>query len=218
MKFSGVIPFSSQQLDAELAAHVAAARKALVQVRTGRNGAGSGVIIHGDGLIVTNAHVVRRRSPAIVLSSGEQLPSRLLAYDEAKDLAAISVDVNGRQLVALTLGDSRRLRTGSLVLALGHPWGVVGAASAGMVIGVGRPLEPLPYRGELIQVGLNLRPGHSGGPMLDATGELVGINTMIAGPMVGLAVPAETVTRFLKENLGTDRKERTRPKPQAVPA
>jgi S1-C subfamily serine protease len=89
------------------------------------------------------------------------------------------------------------------VVALGHPWGVTGATTAGMVIDVGRPAEGLPYRGELIQVGLHLRPGHSGGPMVDGAGRLVGINTMISGPEVGLAVPIHSVKRFLKQRLGS---------------
>ncbi len=205
--------FNSAMLNDELAEHIATAKASLVQVRNGRDGAGSGVIIHSDGLIITNAHVVRHSAPRVVLSDGQEMPTKLLAYDEAADLAALAV--SGSSLPALPLGDSRRLRPGSLVVALGHPWGVLGAATAGMVIGVGPPVEPLPYQGELIQVGLHLRPGHSGGPMLDAGGELVGINTMIAGPHVGLAVPTNTVNRFLKESLGgrhgSRRKRRRRP-------
>ncbi|HZD10209.1 MAG TPA: trypsin-like peptidase domain-containing protein [Candidatus Binatia bacterium] len=211
-----MIPFSSKLLDDELAAHALKAAQSLVQVRTGRNGAGSGVIIHEDGLIITNAHVIRHGAPHIILNGGDDLRGRVLAYDEALDLAAVSA--NGAGLQALPLGDSARLRPGSLVIALGHPWGVVGAATAGMVIGVGRPLEPLPYNGELIQVGLQLRPGHSGGPMLDATGELVGLNTMIAGPQVGFAIPARTVSRFLKDNLGSTGRRRRKPSREAMPA
>jgi S1-C subfamily serine protease len=73
-----------------------------------------------------------------------------------------------------------------------------------MVIAVGEPQEGPQLYGGLVQVGLHLRPGHSGGPMLDSSGRLVGINTMIAGPDVGLAVPIQTVKRFLKEYLGTN--------------
>jgi S1-C subfamily serine protease len=72
-----------------------------------------------------------------------------------------------------------------------------------MVIAVGPPNEGLRYEGDLIQVGLHLRPGHSGGPMVDGEGRLVGINTMIAGPDVGLAVPIQSVKRFLKKALGS---------------
>lgn len=207
--------FSLDRLDAERNSHITTAQQSVVQIRTGFGGAGSGVIIHYDGLIITSAHVVRRRAPMVVLADGDKLQGKLLAYDEACDLAALSVAADS--LPALSLGDSRRLRPGSLVVALGHPWGIVGAATAGMVISVGRPVEALPYAGELIQVGLHLRPGHSGGPMLDASGQLVGINTMIAGPHVGLAVPAVTVGRFLQETLGSQRRKRPRRKIQAIP-
>jgi S1-C subfamily serine protease len=74
-----------------------------------------------------------------------------------------------------------------------------------MVISVGRPVEGIRFKGDLIQAGLHLRPGHSGGPMVDGDGRLVGINTMIAGPDVGLAVPVKAVKRFLKQALGSRR-------------
>jgi S1-C subfamily serine protease len=189
-------------LNEELSAAVDSARRSLVQVhvagRHGRaNGAGAGTIIHPDGLIITNAHVVRRQSPAIVLWDGRELDGRLLAYDEDVDLAAVSVDAH--DLPALPLRNGSPLQTGQWVVALGHPWGVTGATTAGMVIAVGRPEERLPFKGDLIQVGLHLRPGHSGGPMLDSQGHLVGINTMISGPQVGLAIPVNTVKKFLKQ-------------------
>jgi serine protease Do len=107
--------------------------------------------------------------------------------------------VEANDLPALPLHNGAPLRTGQWVMALGHPWGVTGATTAGMIIAVGRPVEQLPFPGDLIQVGLHLRPGHSGGPMLDSQGHLVGINTMIAGPEVGLAIPANTVKKFLKK-------------------
>ncbi|MCI0576728.1 MAG: S1C family serine protease [Chloroflexi bacterium] len=190
-----------QQLNDELAAVVEKARRSLVQVHNGRMGAGAGTILHSDGLIVTNAHVVQRHSPQVTLWDGRKLPGRLLAFDEQYDLAAVSVDA--ADLPTIEMGNGRQLRPGQWVIALGHPWGVTGATTAGMVIDVGRPMEGLRFHGELIQVGLHLRPGHSGGPMLDSSGRLVGINTMIAGPDVGLAVPIQTVKLFLKGTLGT---------------
>lgn len=192
-----------QTLNDEMSTAVDVARQSLVQIhiadRRGRsNGTtGAGTIIHADGLIITNAHVVRRQSPTITLWDGRQLAGRLLAYDEEVDLAAVSVDAE--ELPALPLRNGRPLRTGQWVVALGHPWGVTGATTAGMVIAVGEPLERLPFNGDLIQVGLHLRPGHSGGPMLDSQGQLVGINTMISGPKVGLAIPVNTIKKFLKQ-------------------
>jgi serine protease Do len=189
------------QINEQMASVVEDARRCLVQVHNGRHGAGAGTILHADGLIITNAHVVKRQSPKVTLMDGRTLPARLLTYDEDLDLAAVAVEA--RELPTIELGRRGQLRPGQWVVALGHPWGVTGASTAGMVIDVGRPLDGLPYRGELIQVGLTLRPGHSGGPMVDGSGRLVGINTMISGPEVGLAVPIHSVKRFLKQNLGT---------------
>jgi serine protease Do len=188
-------------LNGQMAAVIDDARRSLVQVHSGRRGNGAGTILHPDGLIVTNAHVVQGRSPQITLADGRTLPGRLLAYDEKRDLAAVQVEAS--DLPVISLGNGKGLRAGQIVLALGHPWGVIGATTAGMVIAVGRPVASLPYDGDLIQVGCRLRPGHSGGPMVDGHGYLVGINTMIAGPEVGLAVPIHTVKRFLKESLGS---------------
>jgi S1-C subfamily serine protease len=199
------------QLNDEMATTVGKARASLVQLHNGQRGAGAGTILHPDGLIVSNAHVVRRRSPRVTLWDGRTLPGRLLAYDEKRDLAAISVEADN--LPTIEMGNGRALQPGQWVMALGHPWGVKGATSAGMVIAVGRPVENLPYTGDLIQVGLHLRPGHSGGPMIDGSGRLVGINTMIAGPEVGLAVPIQAVKQFLKEALGSKPERRHRHQP-----
>jgi serine protease Do len=128
------------------------------------------------------------------------LPAHVLAADADRDIAALAVEAN--HLPTIALGESKQLRPGQWVLALGHPWGVLGAASAGVVIDTGRPPEMPNNRGEFIQVGLHLRPGHSGGPLVDAQGRLVGINTMITGPEVGLAVPVHEVKHFLRQHLG----------------
>jgi serine protease Do len=189
------------QVNEQMSAVVDEAQRCLVQVHNGRRGAGAGTILHAEGLIITNAHVVKRQSPKVTLEDGRTLPARLLSYDEDLDLAAVAVDAH--DLPTIELGRRGQLRPGQWVVALGHPWGVTGAMTAGMVIDVGRPLEGLPYQGDLIQVGLQLRPGHSGGPMVDGRGRLVGINTMISGPEVGLAVPVHSVKRFLKQNLGS---------------
>lgn len=190
-----------QQLNDQLSALVARSRPSLVQVHNGRQGNGAGTVVHPDGLIITNAHVVQRHSPKITLWDGRNFPGRLLAYDERRDLAAVAIDAH--DLATIELGNGRDLRAGQWVFAMGHPWGITGATTAGMVIAVGQPLEGIPYDGELIQVGLHLRPGHSGGPMVDERGCLVGINTMIAGPDVGLAIPIQTVKGFLKKALGS---------------
>ena len=177
------------------------ASRALVHIRHGHRGAGAGTIWHSDGLILTSAHVTGRRGLQVILPDGRALPARLLAHDAERDIAALAVEARG--LPVVELGDSRRLRPGEWLLAVGHPWGVSGAVTAGVVAGTGRHLPEMPVSGrDWIVVSLHLRPGHSGGPLVDARGCLVGINTMMAGPDLGLAVPVHEVKSFLKEALG----------------
>lgn len=189
-----------QQLNSEMAMVVDKARRSLVKVNNGYNGAGAGVILHADGLILTNAHVVRQEAIEVGLPDGRNLPGRILAYDPEVDLAALSVDAHG--LPAIEMGDSKNLQPGQWVLALGHPWGVAGCVSAGSIINTELPPE-IPRIREYIQASLQLRPGHSGGPLVDVRGRLVGINTMITGPEVGLAVPIHVARDFLRHHLGS---------------
>ena len=190
-----------QQVNDALAALVERVRHGLVQISNSRGGRGAGTIWHSDGLIVTNAHVVRHATPQITLADGRTLPARVLASDIDDDLAALSVAAGG--LPAIAHAASWPLRPGHWVLALGHPWGVTGAATAGMVIAVGAPPEMPRVRRELIQVSVHLRPGYSGGPLVDGHGCLVGINTMMAGPDVGLAIPFPRVAAFVRRVLGS---------------
>ena len=186
-------------------------RRSLVQVHNGGRGAGSGAIWHREGLIITNAHVVsdsgrrhgKKGELRVTLPDGTTLPARLLARDEDRDVAALLVEA--KELTPIELGTSRDLQPGRWVLAIGYPWGVAGAATAGIVIGAGEDLPgtPSPAR-EWIAVSLELRPGHSGGPLVDDQGRLVGINTMMAGPEVGMAVPVHVVKEFLRQELGPE--------------
>jgi len=172
----------------------------LVRVESGRWGAGAGTIWHPDGLILTNSHVARSRKLRITLPDGRRSAAHLLARSRDLDLAALSVDLS--DLPAIELGDSAALHPGHWVMAFGHPWGVEGAATAGVVIGQGAELPETPNFGrDWLAVGLHYRPGHSGGPLVDSSGRLVGINTVMVGPDVGLAVPVHEVKRFLKRSL-----------------
>jgi S1-C subfamily serine protease len=110
------------------------------------------------------------------------------------------------------LGDSQQLQAGELVLALGFPWGVTGGATVGSVIGTGAQLQEISRRGaawpgpnhaarEWLAASLHLRPGHSGGPMVDVRGRLVGINTLMNGPDVGVAIPVHVVKAFVSQAL-----------------
>ena len=191
-----------QQFNLEMSDTIEMVRHSLVQVRSDGRGFGAGSIWHADGLIVTNAHVVGSRSVSVSLPDGSMVPARLLARDDRLDVAALAVDAVG--LPTIALGDSRDLHPGEWVMALGHPLGVPGAAAAGVVIGSGADLpETFGLQRDWIAVSLSLRPGHSGGPLVNAQGRLVGINTLMAGPEVGMAIPVHVVKEFLRRELGS---------------
>jgi serine protease Do len=193
-----------EQLNKRLSDLAAEARRSLVRITSGRGwqqGSGSGTIWHSDGLIVTNAHVIQRGALRVALYDGRELTGKLIAADERLDLAAISIEASNLPTVAL--GDSRRLKAGASVCAMGFPYGVESGLTFGVVIGSGANLPELPANGrEWLALSLHLRPGHSGGMLLDASGKLVGVNTMITSLDVGFAIPTHVVKRFLKARLG----------------
>jgi serine protease Do len=185
-----------ERLNGELAEVVQKARPSLAHIRTSRHSAGSATIVGEDGLLLTNAHVVNRREAEVIFSDGRTAEADLLGYDESVDLAAFRVEDGS--LPAIALGDSTSLQPGELVVALGDPWGIPGAATAGVVIGTGAQWPEMPASGhEWVIASLHLRPGNSGGPLINAKGRLVGINTMMTGPDVGVAIPAHVIDAFL---------------------
>ena len=157
-----------QQLNEEISDVVESVWNSLAQVRSVKGrGAGAGTIWHKDGLVLTNAHVVQKGPMEVVLRDGRKFPAKVIAQDTDLDVAALSIDAH--DLPTMPVGESKSLKAGQLVLATGHPWGVVGAVAAGVVIGIGEFWPNLPQsRREMIAVDLNLRPGHSGGPLTDA--------------------------------------------------
>jgi serine protease Do len=165
-------------------------RRATVQVRPHRNAGGSGVIWSPDGRIITNAHVVEGAGSSgavdVELWDGRRLPGRIVKVDRQRDLAALQVDASG--LPAAIPGESNALRVGQLVIAVGNPLGFIGAASTGVIHKV--------EHGPWVVSQLRLAPGNSGGPLANAHGEVVGINTMIAGGLA-FAIPSRSVAKFL---------------------
>ena len=192
------MPNILQELSADMAGVVRKTRDSLVRITNGHSGAGAGTIWSSEGLIITNAHVVQRASPTVYLPDGRSLPARVLAHDPQRDLALLSVKASG--LTAMSLGDTHQLRPGEMVFAVGHPWGVNRAATAGVVIGLGGDMpEMSATRREWLMVSLVLRPGNAGGPLVDVAGRLLGVNTIMTGPEVGGAVPVHVVKAFLRE-------------------
>lgn len=171
-------------------------RRSTVQVASGRRGQGSGFIVKSDGVIVTNAHVTGNAELSVRLWDGSSFPARISARSTRRDLALL--EIPARNLKPATLANSDELRVGELVMAVGNPFGFTGAVTTGIVHGIGR----LPGLGptKWIQADVQLAPGNSGGPLADARGNVVGVNTMIAGGL-GLAVPANAVARLMAGDL-----------------
>lgn len=183
---------AAADVPAALSALADSLRRSTVEVRLSRSGAGSGVIWSADGLIVTNAHVARADRARVVLWDGRELDGTVTARDPHRDLAALAVPAD--HLPAATVGDARPVRAGDLVAALGNPLGIAGALALGIVhvVEPGAPAADPRW----IRADIRLAPGNSGGPLADARGRVIGINTLIAAGL-GVAVPSGTVARFL---------------------
>jgi putative serine protease PepD len=195
-----------------------AAGPGVVSVQVG-SASGTGFVVKGDGTIVTNAHVVGSAGSAQVRfdDDGRLVPAEVLGSDPSSDLAVLRVDPGSvGRLRALRLADSDRVRVGDAVVAIGHPFGLDRTATAGIVSGVGREIQaPDGFQiDDAIQTDAPINPGNSGGPLLDARGQVVGVNSQIAtaggGGSVGIgfAVSANTVREVLPRLSRGERIER----------
>src|SRR5215831_14122854 len=167
-------------------------RRSTVLIHSGGRGSGSGVIWSSEGLLVTNAHVVHGSRPAVQLWDGREFEASVQSRDSWRDLAQLRIDAVN--LPAASAADSSELRPGELAIAIGNPMGFVGALATGVIHGVG-PLRGLGSH-SWVQAEVRLAPGNSGGPLADARGRVVGINTMVAGRLA-LAIPSNAVRDFL---------------------
>lgn len=184
----------------EISDVAARARQSLVLVHDGRRGAGAGVVWRADGLIVTNHHVVAGRPPRVTLADDREFPARLIASDPAVDLALLRVEAIG--LPAAPTADARAARVGQIVLAIGNPWGQRGVVTGGIISGLGEITMPGGRRADYIRTDAALAPGNSGGPLIDASGAVLGINAMILGGDRGVAIPSHVVAAFVAEAVG----------------
>lgn len=165
-------------------------RRSTVHVYAGnreRSGGGSGVIWNEDGLVITNAHVARFPTAQVELWDGRRFEARRIAYNPRRDVAALRILEHG--LPAATVGDSQAVRPGELVVAVGNPLGFTGALTTGVIHSISK---------DWLCATVRLAPGNSGGPLANAQGEVIGINTAVVYGL-GMAVPSRDIASFLRD-------------------
>ena len=173
-------------------------QRSLVALHNGRHGSGAGIIWSQDGLILTNYHVVVHGRPRVALADGSEHSAEVVAEDPEIDLALLRIEVGN--LPAALVADTRDLRVGQLVLAVGNPWGQRGAVTVGLVSSLAKA-RMRGKRGEVdvIRSDARLAPGNSGGPLVNAAGGVVGVNTLIVGGDQGIAIPSHVASAFVAQ-------------------
>jgi len=175
---------------------------------------GSGFVVHEDGFIITNAHVVENVNRIkAVFSDGREFQARLVSVDAARDLAVLAIDAGGK-LPFIELGTSSDLMIGETVIAIGNPYGYSNTVTSGVVSAVGRDIQVSEgnwLRG-LIQTDAPINPGNSGGPLLNVNGQLIGITTAIRAEAqnIGFAIPVDALVDNLSQMLVPEKLRRVR--------
>ena len=175
---------------------------------------GSGMVVHEDGYVITNAHVIKGSEKIkVVFNDGSEFEAKVVSGDESKDLAVLKIQVN-KKLPFIHLGRSNELMIGETVVAIGNPYGYANTVTSGVVSAVGRDIqvaEGFWLRG-LIQTDAPINPGNSGGPLLNINGELIGINTAVRAEAenIGFAIPVDTLVDNLSHMLMPEKLRRVR--------
>ena len=200
--YSQVVVSVAEQLTPRVAALQVARRRRDGSIAAG---AGSAVVFTSDGFLLTNAHVVgKAEAGQAAFADGTTVPFRVVGSDPLSDLAVVRAD--GATPAPARLGEASQLRVGQLVVAVGNPLGLAGTITAGVVSALGRSLptragENTRIVDDVIQTDAALNPGNSGGALVVASGQVVGINTAVAGVGVGLAIPINGITRQIVATL-----------------
>lgn len=179
-----------------LASLGASLKDVVVEVRGKHGTSGTGIIWGGTGLVVTNAHCAPREASCQVTANDMRRDASVLAYHQHHDLALLAAPHARGPL--LEIRDPESLRAGELVFAYGHPLGVHDALAMGVFHSVAR--DPRSGSARWVVADVRLAPGNSGGPLVDAEGRLVGINSMVVNGL-GAAIPATVVARFVERVL-----------------
>jgi serine protease Do len=175
---------------------------------------GSGMVVHEDGYIITNAHVIKGAEKIkVVFSDGSEFSAKIISADESKDLAVLTIPTD-KKLPLVRLGQSHDLMIGETVIAIGNPYGFANTVTSGVVSAVGRDIQVTEgswLRG-LIQTDAPINPGNSGGPLLNINGELIGVNTAIRAEAqnIGFAIPVDALADNLRQMLMPEKLRRVR--------
>jgi serine protease Do len=177
-------------------------RRSTVQVLSGNRasgGSGSGIIWDANGTVITNAHVAREEQVRVELWDGRSMAADVAARDAYADLVRLRLRTSNlaSNLSGAAWRESSSLRSGELAVAIGNPLGFIGALTTGVVHGAG-PIRGLGRR-SWVHAAIRLAPGNSGGPLADAAGRVIGVNTMVVAGGLALAIPSERVVRFLEQ-------------------
>jgi serine protease Do len=192
--------FFTAVLDDSMAEVARRVQRSLVVVHNGRRGAGAGVVWREGGYIITNYHVIAHGKPAVFLSDSSEHPVRVVAQAPELDLALLQIAT--AQVPVALVADSRGMQVGQIVFAIGHPWGQRGYVTAGVI----SSLDTAQTRNghgavPIIRSDVLLAPGNSGGPLVNAAGGVLGINTMIIGGDQGVAIPSHVVESFVNQSI-----------------
>ena len=175
---------------------------------------GSGMVVHEDGYVITNAHVIKSSQKIkVVFSDGSEYAAKIISGDESKDLAFLKIQVD-KKLPHVRLGRSNDLMIGETVVAIGNPYGYANTVTSGVVSATGRDIqvaEGFWLRG-LIQTDAPINPGNSGGPLLNINGELIGVNTAVRAEAenIGFAIPVDMLVDNLSHMLMPEKLRRVR--------
>lgn len=202
METGSFIVNQSLAVNDALAHAVQRVQRSLVSIHNGRLGAGAGIIWRGNGIILTNNHVVSGRGPfRVSLADGREFPAELVARKPEADLALLRIPA--QDLPPALIADSHALQVGQLVMALGHPLGERNFVTAGILSAVSSARSGADGSQHIpvLRSDVRLAPGNSGGPLVNAAGGVIGINTMIVGGDQGIAIPSHLASEFVRQTL-----------------
>lgn len=172
-----------------------------------REGTGSGAIIDSRGYILTNHHVIEdARKLEVTLANGKKYAAKLVGSDPDTDIAVVKIEAKKEQLAVIPMGTSSNLKVGQKVIAIGNPFGLSQTLTTGVISSIGRALRASngSLVEDIIQTDASITPGNSGGPLIDSSGKMIGINTAIFSPTganvgIGFAIPIDAARTVLKD-------------------